>query len=185
MYKLAKLFDGWNGYQQSMAHAIAPLTTEQLSWRPAPDRRSAGELIRHISLGRITWLLRIAAPGAGDVALRVPRWFTDGDGARHAVEESVPCDQPSLLADWLALSWQPIERMLDEWTADDLFRSYAHRFRGTDYLVSRQWTVWRILSHDIHHGGQLAIMLGIQGIDAFELRALGGHIIVPELAPPG
>jgi hypothetical protein len=38
------------------------------------------------------------------------------------------------------------------------------------------------MSHDIHHGGQLALMLSMQGIDAFELRALGGHITVPDLA---
>jgi uncharacterized damage-inducible protein DinB len=88
----------------------------------------------------------------------------------------------SVLTDWLVLTWQPIQRLLNEWTVDDLFRTYLHRFRGTDYLVSHQWTVWRIMSHDIHHGGQLAIMLGIQGIEAIELRALGGHIIVPQLA---
>jgi uncharacterized damage-inducible protein DinB len=41
------------------------------------------------------------------------------------------------------------------------------------------------MSHDIHHGGQLALMLGMQGIEAFELRALGGHIVAPELATHG
>jgi hypothetical protein len=94
MHTLAQLFEGWNGYQTSLLHAVTDLTTEQLAWRPTPDRRSVGELIRHISLGRITWFSRIAAPGADEVAMRVPRWFTDGDGARHVVEECVPCDQP-------------------------------------------------------------------------------------------
>ena len=27
------------------------------------------------------------------------------------------------------------------------------------------------------------MMLGILGVDAFELRQLGGHIVLPELAP--
>ena len=182
MDKLASVFDGWNGYQTSLLHAVTPLTPEQLSWRPAAGRRSVGELIRHIALGRITWYARMAAPGADEVAQRVPRWFTDGDGARHVVEEGVPCDDSSLLAEWLTLSWQPIERLLNEWTVADLSQTYPHRFRGTDYAVLRQWTVWRIMCHDIHHGGQLAMMLGMQGIEAFELRALGGHIIVPGLA---
>jgi len=182
MHKLAQVFDGWNGYQTSLLHAVEPLTPEHLSWWPAVDRRSVGELIRHISLGRITWFSRISAPGVGEVAQRVPRWFTDGDGSRHAVEESVLCDQPEVLTEWLALSWQPIQRMLDEWTVDDLFQTYLHRFRGTDYKVSRQWTVWRIMSHDMHHGGQLAMMLAMQGVEAFELRGLGGHITVPTLA---
>jgi uncharacterized damage-inducible protein DinB len=179
MNNLAALFDGWNGYQTSLLHAVTPLTTEQLSWRPAPDRRSVGELVRHISLGRITWLSRIPAPGADELTPQIPHWYTDGDGARHVVEESVPCDDSTLLTEWLTLSWQPIERLLNEWSIDDLFQTYPHRFRGTDYAVSRQWTIWRIMSHDTHHGGQLAFMLGIQGIEAFELRALGGHIIAP------
>ncbi len=63
MTKLAEIFDGWNGYQTSLLHAVAPLTSPQLAWRPAADRRSTGELIRHLSLGRITWLARMDAPG--------------------------------------------------------------------------------------------------------------------------
>jgi len=184
MHRLAQVLEGWDGYQTSLLHAVSPLTIGQLSWRPEPDRRSVGELIRHIGLGRITWLSRLGAPEMDAVKAHIPRWYTDGDGSRHVVEEEIPCDQAAVLAEWLALSWQPIQRMLDEWTVDDLFQTYPHRFRGTDYAVSRQWTVWRILSHDVHHGGQLAMMLAIQGIEALELRALGGHIITPALASP-
>jgi uncharacterized damage-inducible protein DinB len=179
MDPLAKIFEGWDGYQTSLTRAIAGLTPEQLTWRPAPGRRSIGELTRHISLGRITWFARMPAPGIEEVAALVPRWATDGDGARHAVEQSVPADDAADLVAWLERSWAPIRRVLDEWTADDLSRTYRHRFRGTDYAVSRQWTIWRILSHDCHHGGQIAMMLAIQGIERFELRALGGHITEP------
>jgi len=173
MRNLAQVFDGWNGSQSSLLHAITPLTSDQLLWRPAPDRRSVGELIRHISLGRITWFSRMGIPDGDDVARRVPHRFTDGDGSRHPVEDSVPSNEPSVLVEWLEQSWRPIQRVLDEWTVEDLFQTYPHRFRNTDYVVSRQWTVWRIMSHDVHHGGQLAMMLALQGIDAFELRALG------------
>jgi uncharacterized damage-inducible protein DinB len=182
MHKLGQIFDGWDGYQTSLLHAVEPLTAEQLLWRPALNRRSVGELIRHISLGRITWFSRMPTPGADRIGIRVPQWHVDGDGAKHVKEECVPSDQPALLAEWLVLSWLPIQQMLNEWAVDDLFRSFRHRFRGTDYDVSYQWTIWRMMSHDIHHGGQLATMLGMQGIEAFELRALGGHITVPALA---
>ena len=182
MHKLAQVFKGWDGYQTSLLHAVQPLTGEQLCWRPGPDRRSLGELIRHISLGRINWFSRMGAPGVDEIAQSVPHWFTDSDGSRHVVEESVACDQPAVLTEWLALSWQPIQRMLEEWTVEDLFQTYPHRFRGVDYSVSRQWTIWRIMSHDLHHGGQLAMILGMQGIEAFELRALGGHIVTPRRA---
>jgi uncharacterized damage-inducible protein DinB len=32
------------------------------------------------------------------------------------------------------------------------------------------------LSHDLHHGGQIALMLGLQGIDVPELGDKGGHL---------
>jgi uncharacterized damage-inducible protein DinB len=180
MHKLARILEGWDGYQTSLLHATTALTSEQLSWRPAPGRRSLGELARHIFMGRITWLSRMDAPGMDTVARRVPRWHTEDDGTRRPAEESVPSDDATLLAEWLALSWQPIQRVLEEWTVDDLFHTYPL----DEYLVSRQWTIWRIMSHDIHHGGQLAAMLALQGVDAFELRALGGHVISPAIAKP-
>jgi hypothetical protein len=122
----------------------------------------------------------MGAPGIETVAGRVPRWHTDDDGTRRVDDDSVPCDDAALLEDWLTLSWQPIQRLLEEWTVDDLF----HTYRLAEYVVSRQWTIWRIMSHDIHHGGQLATMLALQGIDARELRVLGGHVVLPAIAKP-
>jgi hypothetical protein len=131
-------------------------------------------------MGRITWLSRMGAPGIDTVARSVPRWHADDDGTRRVAEESVPCDDAASLAEWLALSWQPIQRLLREWIVDDLHHTYPL----AEYVVSRQWTIWRIMSHDLHHGGQLAMMLALQDIDAFELRALGGHVISPPIAKP-
>jgi uncharacterized damage-inducible protein DinB len=181
MQKLAQIFDGWNGYHESLLRAVVPLTKEQLAFKAGQDMRSMGQLIRHIALGRITWLARIEPLGIDEAVARVLRWFTDGDGNRHVDEEAVSCGDSQVLAEWLAASWSPIERSLDSWTVDDLLRSYPYRFRGTDYLISRQWVLWRILSHDIHHGGQLALLLAMQGVPAFELRALGGHLTEPPL----
>ncbi len=156
MHKLARILEGWDGYQTSLLHATTPLTSEQLS------------------------LSRMGAPGMDTVAQHVPRWHMEDDGTRQVAEESVPCYDAGLLAEWLALSWQPIQRLLEEWTVDDLFQRYPL----AEYVVSRQWTIWRIMSHDIHHGGQLATMLALQDIDAFELRVLGGHVISPPIANP-
>jgi hypothetical protein len=153
-----------------------------LAWRPADDRRSAGELIRHLSLGRITWFARIGAPGMEAILERIPQWHDDGEGERHVLESAVPCDHSAALVEWLELSWKPIARALEEWTVEDLFLTYPHHYAGKVYSISRQWTLWRIMAHDIQHGGQLALMLALQGIEAFELRGLGGHIISPPLA---
>jgi uncharacterized damage-inducible protein DinB len=64
----------------------------------------------------------------------------------------------------------------------DLAQTYQHTWNGDVYNISRQWTIWRILTHDVHHGGQIALMLGMQGIEVFELGDLFGHITLPPLA---
>ena len=180
---LAAVFEGWEGYQQSLERAIRTSSPAQLDWRPAPQFRSLGEVIRHVALGRITWLARMNPPAIEGVAAQVSRWQEDGDGERHVDEAAVPSDSPEVLSHWLSLSWRPIEAALGAWSVEDLFQTYPHRFDGRVYSISRQWTLWRILSHDQHHGGQIAMMLAMQGIPAHELRALGGHIVAPPLAP--
>jgi uncharacterized damage-inducible protein DinB len=183
MHRLSEIFDGWNGYQSSLVAAVAPLTREQLIWRPAPHLRSTGELARHISLGRITWFARMHAPGSREITQQIEYWDTDRDGNRDVVEDQVAISEDaSRLVEWLERTWHMIEETLGTWEATDLKQTYDHIWKGKKYHVSRQWTVWRILSHDIHHGGELSVMLGLQGIDAFELSELFGHIILPPLA---
>jgi uncharacterized damage-inducible protein DinB len=179
---LQSIYEGWNGYNQSIANAVAPLTPEQLVWRPKDDFNSVGELVRHISLGRLTWLMRMGAPGSNDVTNQISDWVEDSDGNRDIVEESIAItEQPAELVRWLDSTWQIIEKTLTTWKVSDLSHTYEHKWNGEIYAVSRQWTIWRVMNHDIHHGGELSLMLGLQGIEAFELSDLFGHIILPPL----
>ena len=183
VHSLATIYDGWNGHQTSLVNAIALLTPEQLRWRPAPHLQSIGELARHISLGRITWFARMGAPGSAAFVEQIPAWETDSDGNRDIVERALPITEGAAdLVDWLESTWQMIDATLNQWDVTDLAQIYHHRWNGQVYAVSRQWTLWRILTHDVHHGGQIALMLGTQGIEAFELGALFGHITFPPLA---
>jgi len=182
MISLAKVFDGWNGYQTSLVNAIAPLTREQLISQP-PNLRSIGDLARHISLGRVTWFARMGAPGSTALVKRIELWEADSDGNKDIVESAIAITEDAKeLVNWLELTWQMIAKTLTTWNVSDLAQTYRHTWNGKTYAVSRQWTLWRILSHDVHHGGELSLMLGLQGIEAFELSDLFGHIILPPLA---
>jgi uncharacterized damage-inducible protein DinB len=180
---LALVFEGWEGYRQSILHAVTPLTSEQLKWRPAPQLRSAGEVGRHIALGSINWFLRMEAPGSRALASQIAAWDEDPHVNRYIIEVAVDiADQASELVKWLTASGQMITDTLRLWTVEDLQKTYRHTWRGTTYAISRQWTLWRILAHDLHHGGELALLLGMQGLENFELGALGGHITEPARA---
>jgi uncharacterized damage-inducible protein DinB len=180
---LMTVYQGWEGYQTSLVKAVTPLTPEQLAFRAAPDLRSAGELVRHISCGRLNWFIRMDAPGSAELAAQIPEWATTDNGNRYIIEESLPTDAADLVR-WLEMTGKMVEDTLTQWTVADLAKTYRHNYQGQTYAVSHQWTIWRILSHDIHHGGQLSMLLYIQGIEIPELGYLGGHLTDVPLAEP-
>ena len=91
-------------------------------------------------------------------------------------------EDPAALVRWLEVSWQMIQDTLTDWTVGDLEKTYPYSYWGKTYAISRQWTIWRIMAHDIHHGGQLTEIFGAQGIALAELGDLGGHLTEPPLA---
>lgn len=174
---LMAIFSGWDGYQQSLVSAITPLTLEHLRYRPASDRRSVGEIAAHIAFGRLDWFHRMGAPGTAQLVEQAAPWWQPWQEINPAIAENA-----SEIAHWLQATWQMIETNLTQWTVADLSWTYPQPYGGKVYAVSRQWVIWRILSHDIHHGGQLSVLLAEQGIDLPELGHNGGHIIEVPLA---
>ena len=185
MWPLADIYEGWDGHHTSLVHAVAPLTREQLLWRPTANLNSVGELARHISMARITWFTRMGAPGSAALADQILAWEQDRDGNYDIPENAIDiAAQANELVQWLKFTWEMIETTLRTWDNSDLEKTYRHTWNGRVFAVPRQWTIWRILTHDVHHGGQISLMLGMQGIEAFELGDLFGHITTPPLADP-
>jgi uncharacterized damage-inducible protein DinB len=178
--RLAQVYDGWDGYNTSLVRAVAPRTPEELAWKGAPSWRSVGEVAAHISMGRINWFSRMPAPLVADLARETEHLrgtAEQGDRPYQAI-----ANDPEALVHWLERTWQMVDATLQAWTIEDLFRTYPHTYWGKTYAVSYQWTIWRILTHDVQHGGQLTELLAQQGIVPDDLSALGGHLTEPPLA---
>ncbi|MFL5591157.1 MAG: DinB family protein [Ktedonobacteraceae bacterium] len=165
-HSLMTLYKGWEDYQISLVRAIAPLSREQLAWRPAPHLRSGGEIASHIIGGRIQWFHSILGAGSAEFASQVAAWRPE-----DAIEE-----KPAELVRWLEATWQMIEEALTSWNVADLAQTYHLPYQGENYALTRQWIIWRVSSHDLHHGGELAVTLGVQGIALPELGDEGGHL---------
>ena len=174
---LMTIYSGWDGYHRSLVAAIRPLTPEHLRYRPGPERRSVGEIAAHIAFGRVDWFHRMGAPGSGELVERAAPWWQPWG----LVNEDI-CDNAPEIARWLEAGWDMIERCLRQWTTADLQTTYQQPYGGKTYAISRQWTIWRVMAHDIHHGGQLTLLLAAQGIELPELGDNGGHIIEAPLA---
>jgi len=174
---LMTVYRGWDGYHRSLVSAIAPLSRENLLYRPAPDLRSVGEIAAHIAFGRIDWFHRMGAPGSAELVEQAAPWWQPWGQVDNTVAEST-----AEIVRWLEAGWRMIETCLTQWTVADLSQTYLQPYGGKTYVISRQWTIWRIMAHDIHHGGQLSVLLAAQDIELPELGDNGGHIIEVPLA---
>lgn len=168
------MYKGWDDYQVSLVRTVGRLLPEQLAWRAQSNLRSVGEIVAHIIGGRVQWFHRVLGEGSEEFAREVAAW-----GPEEKIEE-----KPHELVRWLEATWTMIESALNRWTVSDMAQVYdLPPYQGKKYALTRQWMMWRVLSHDIHHGGELAIMLGMQGISIPELGEEGGHLA--ERAPLG
>lgn len=68
----------------------------------------------------------------------------------------------------LSATWDFIESRLQGWTAEDCARTFPDEWRGKVYHVSRSWVIFHVLEHDLHHGGEVSVMLGMNGLNALE-----------------
>lgn len=173
---LHRLFDGWEGYNTALVRAIAPRTPEELAWRPDLTMRSVGEVASHIALGRIDWFHRMGAPASAEPAQAAAELTSQPE------EYQALGTYAGGLVHWLDFSWRMVDETLRTWTVDDLWTTYHQPYAGKVYVVTHQWVLFRVLIHDVQHGGQLSVMLGQQGIELPDLGYLGGHLKEPPLA---
>lgn len=157
---LAPFYAGWDVYQQHLVEAIAPLTSEQLALRSSPQNWSVGMLAAHIIGTRVWWFHHWMGAGSAELA-PLGEWDEEGQPARSASE----------LVSGLEATWQIIRDALNSWTPADLGQTFKSPYSGGENRPrrSRQWIIWHVLEHDIHHGGELSSILGANGLAAVDL----------------
>ncbi len=154
---LDSFYKGWDAYQQLLVTAITPLSDEQLALRPAPHMWPISQLGAHIISARVWWFHMWM--GFGDESL-VPLEAWDGEG--------MPVRSATELVSGLQTTWRMIQDALTSWTPADLEQVFDDP-RGRGEQFSRQWIIWHVLEHDLHHGGEISLILGMHGVVALDM----------------
>lgn len=149
--------ESWQHYQELLVEAIRPLEPEQLTLRAAPRLRSIGETVRHVIGARARWFGDDIGRGGEELA-GLARWDR-GDAPERGGEE---------LALALAVTWEAMQESISGWTPAE----WAQVFHDEDNdpeTFDRRWVVWHLIEHDVHHGGEISLALGMHGLPAPEL----------------
>ena len=157
MTSLTPFYRGWEEYQRLLVDALAPLTPDQLALAVAPGQRPIWLIAAHIIGTRVAWFQRI---GEGDEELAAyDPWDLDGAAARTAAE----------LITGLEATCAMIRDCLDRWTPAMLGDEFSYQRPHGTMTRTRQWVLWHVLEHDLHHGGEISLTLGTNGLAAPDL----------------
>ncbi len=154
-FTLTTFYTSWKEYQDHIKEAVAPLTAEQLALRAAPGLRSIGENAAHIIGCRVGWFTYTLGEETSADLTEV-RWDEPGGPAQSAAE----------LVRGLDRTWQLMADRLARWSPADMQQTFPDDWDGTIVQLSRAWIVWHLIEHDLHHGGEISLTLGMHGIPA-------------------
>jgi len=152
---LSAVYAGWDAFQTDLLAAVSPLSPEQWALPVAPTHWPIDRLVEHIVADRAWWFygwMGEEGPGVAEIA----RWEEDGQ----------PTRSPAELIAGLEATWELVKGTLARRTVADLAYAFdppanmpedERQFWGQR---TRQWILWHVLRHDIHHGGELALGMG-------------------------
>lgn len=160
---LAPFYKGWDVYQQLLVQAITPLTPDELALRSASHMWSIGQLVTHIAAARAGWFHMWMGEGGPNIT-QLAMWDENEEPSRTAVE----------LVAGLETSWQMMQQALAHWTPADLGQIFQNPYvseaeREVKPARTRQWIIWHVLEHDLHHGGEVSQTLGAHGLVGLDL----------------
>ena len=156
---LEVIYENWAGYNKRLKNCISPLTDQQLSLQPAAGLWPLGQIVQHIISVRSGWFsgtLQEPHPLMNEYML----WGQRDSPERSAVE----------LVRGLDETWTFIESHLHGWTDADGAKTFPDAGEdGQVYQVSRSWVIYHVLEHDLHHGSEISLILGMNGLQPLEI----------------
>ena len=152
------IYDNWRAYQGKLCECIAPLTPEHLKLQPAAHMWPLGQIVQHIVSVRAGWFSG-TLQDEDEVMSRYMEWGQRDSPARSAAE----------LVQGLHDTWVFIGARLQRWTPDDCAQTFPDEWDGQVYQVSRSWVIYHVMEHDLHHGGEVSLILGMNGLRSLDL----------------
>jgi uncharacterized damage-inducible protein DinB len=149
--KLDQYFGHWQQVRADLLTTVDKFSDEELAYVPFPGGWSVGSIIRHIANAEEGWFRYVVKRELGD-------WPADYTLAAYPTTTATK----ALLDD----IHRRTQNYLSNWEVADLDRSIAVPWGGT---LKLGWIIWHVLEHEIHHRGELSLILGLLGREGLDV----------------
>ena len=153
------IYENWRVHNEKLRNIIAPLTDEQLNLQPAPHMWPVSQLVQHIISVRAGWFSGTLQEDDEVMNQYMLGWGKRDSPARSADEMVRGLDE----------TFAFIEGCLQRWTPADCAQTFPDEWEGEVYQTSRSWVIYHVLEHDLHHGGEISLILGAHGLRGLDL----------------
>jgi uncharacterized damage-inducible protein DinB len=144
-----ELFGHWHEVRFGLRQAFSGLDQKRLDYHPRKELRSIGEIVCHIAGCENGWF----------------RYIVQHELKDWAEADFRPGDYPTLvqLDGLLAEVHARTEAFLETVDIKDVDQPVMLPWGP---VVPLRWVIWHVLEHEIHHRGEIFLMLGLQGLEA-------------------
>jgi uncharacterized damage-inducible protein DinB len=141
--KLTEMYSHWDQVRAGLLATIAEFSEEELHYAPFENSWSAGQIMLHIADTEENWLHGVVQ---GDFEPWISYPLTEYP-SKDDIRKLLDSTRERTIA------------FLDQLTTDDLKTTY--KINGEELKL--RWIIWHVLEHDIHHRGELSLILGLLG----------------------
>lgn len=142
-----EMFSHWRVVRRGLLEALDQLTDAQLRFVPREGMRSLGMVALHIAEAEEGWFRHVVT---GELAAW-PQFKEDDYATVEAIKQVLARVHGETEAYLATIDTAHIERIIHTpWDED----------------IPLRWIVWHVLEHEIHHRGEIFLMLGIMGMRA-------------------
>ena len=153
---------GYEEHQRLLVKMVAPLEPAQLDLAAAPHLWSVRTLACHIIGARAWWMHSWMGEGSPEFGA-MTEWDEDESLATRTSAEIVRG-----LEDSFAVIKSGMERWSQAELAQEFIRPRPNQ-EGKRPGRTRQWIIWHLVEHDLHHGGEISFSLGMHGVPGLDL----------------
>ncbi len=148
---LNQLFAHWEEVRAGLLATLDQFDDVDLAFRPFETSWSVGQIMLHIANAEEGWFRFVVTQELGE-------WPADYDPATHATVEAIKALLTGVhgrTSAYLAtLDFTELKRPVEASWGETL---------------SLGWIIWHVLEHEVHHRGELSLILGLLGREGPEV----------------